>query len=303
MAVNLTYDTLIELIEEWAMTRNDIRLGVVIGSLARSDRPADVWSDLDVLLFTTDPALYLSESGWLAALGNYHLTFLEPTAVGEFFERRVLFDGGLDVDFIPLPAYVIQGEVPQEMSEVLRRGYRVLFDKDGLSSKLESASVRTTEGNNVTSQLPSLDSFEHLVNDFLYHAVWSAKKLCRGELWTAKMCCDGYMKRQLLQAIEWYQRATKGEIWHEGRFLDSRVDPSVLEELRGAFAIYELNSVWEALHSTIDLFGRVCRDLGKQLGYSYPSTGHEYVLGLLREYQSTNSTNVVPQTLHKTGFL
>jgi hypothetical protein len=30
------------------------------------------------------------------------LTFLEGAGVGESTERRVLFDGGLDVDFVPV---------------------------------------------------------------------------------------------------------------------------------------------------------------------------------------------------------
>lgn len=121
----LTYDVLMERIHEWVMTQDDIRLAVVIGSRARRDHPADSLSDLDLLLFTTSPILYLSRSDWLEKLGTHYLTFLEHTAVGEFVERRVLFDNGLDVDFIPLPMNTIQGDLLPEMIGVLQRGHRV----------------------------------------------------------------------------------------------------------------------------------------------------------------------------------
>lgn len=290
--VNLTYDILIERILQWAEGRVDIRLVVVIGSRARRDKPADVWSDLDLVLFTTDPAVYLSDSSWLTELGVFHLTFLEPTAVGAFVERRVLFDGGLDVDFIPLPTYVVQGDVPSEMSGVLQRGYRVLIDKDGLSRKLQSASEGSKDSGNPTSQQPSEASFLHVVNDFLYHAVWSAKKLCRRELWTAKMCCDGFMKRQLLQMMEWHHQASAGadDIWHEGRFLDSWADPFVLRKLRTSFASYEVDSVWTALETSVDVFGILGREFAEQVGYEYPTDAHQYVVGLLQTYRATNTS-------------
>jgi len=41
---------------------------------------------------------------------------------------------------------------------------------------------------------PAQDEFLDLINDFWYHTVWTAKKLRRGELWTAQGCSDSYMK-------------------------------------------------------------------------------------------------------------
>lgn len=55
-------------------------------------------------------------------------------------ERRVLFKGGLDVDFsIILHARVeqmIQHGFPPEVADVFRRGTRVLLDRDGLAARL-----------------------------------------------------------------------------------------------------------------------------------------------------------------------
>ncbi len=83
----------------WANTRQDIRAAIVIGSRARVERPADEWSDLDLVFFTANPEYYLSKTDWLESIGNPLLTFVQNTPTGGQRERRVLFDSGLDVDF------------------------------------------------------------------------------------------------------------------------------------------------------------------------------------------------------------
>lgn len=283
----MLYADLTQKITQWAGDRKDIRLAVVIGSRARVEKPADMWSDLDLLLFTTNPEIYLLDASWLQELGVYHVTFLEPTAVGEFVERRVLFDAGIDVDFVPFPMNVLEGNLLPELSGVLQRGFRVLVDKDAWSSNLASL-VHNEQPDTRIYQLPKEEAFLQLVNDFLYHAVWTAKKLCRGELWTAKMCCDGYMKRQLLQMAEWNHQAIQDGVdtWHEGRFFDSWADPTMLTELRKSFAVYDVDSVWKAVMGTVDIFERLSQAFAGCLAYEYPSDTHEYVVELLRRYRA-----------------
>ena len=48
------------------------------------------------------------------------------------------------------------------------------------------------------------------INDFWYHALWTAKKLRRGELLSAKGCCDGHLKELLLRMTAWHAGATRG---------------------------------------------------------------------------------------------
>jgi aminoglycoside 6-adenylyltransferase len=71
----------------------------VIGSRARTDHPADAWSDLDVLLFVRNPEPYVRSEAWVACLGSVWLTFVERTPDGGAWARRTLYAGGLDVDF------------------------------------------------------------------------------------------------------------------------------------------------------------------------------------------------------------
>ena len=102
--VNTRMDLVAAAIAVWARSRDDVRAAVVVGSQARSDAPADRWSDLDVLLFVDDPERLAEDSAWVENFGSPVLTFLEPAAFGERVERRVLYETGEDVDFPLLEA-------------------------------------------------------------------------------------------------------------------------------------------------------------------------------------------------------
>lgn len=223
----LAYEQLMKRIVTWAQARPDIRAAIVVGSRARAERPADEWSDLDVVLIVADPKPYLTSVDWLRDIGHFWITFLEPTATGGEMERRVLFKGGLDVDFSIIPCakveQMVQHGFPPEIAEVFRRGMRVLLDRDGLATRLK---LHDTEP--IPPRPPTESEFLEMIHDFWYHAVLTAKKLRRGELWTAKACCDGYMKRLLLRAIECLPKAsmagtmtlgTMGVSWNSGQML------------------------------------------------------------------------------------
>lgn len=271
------YELLIEKFVAWAQARPDIRAAAIIGSRARADQPADEWSDLDLWIITEDPHLYLAGAGWLENIGNCWITFLEPVALGEGMERRAIFEGGLDVDFAFDPRAAIERMIeqgpPSDIAALLQRGTRVLFDKDGLVGRLIAFSSRPEP-----ERLPLESELLNVINDFWYHAVWTAKKLRRGELWTAKSCCDGYMKRLLLRMIEWHTHARtdqSSDTWHNGRFLEQWSDPRVLEGLAGAFAYYDEEDIRRALFATMDLFRWVARETAERLNTPYPALADE----------------------------
>jgi len=282
-------DRLFEALEEqfvkWAETRSDIRAALVVGSRARRNEPADKWADLDVIVVTSEPEYYVSSSDWINNMGKPLLTFVEPTASGGEKERRVLYEGMLDVDFTIFPVerikQILQAERTPEfamqLSNALGRGMRVLIDKDGTTARLNTlvASIEAP-----SPRPPAEQEFLQVVNDFLYHAVWTAKHLLRGELWWAKMCSDCYMQHLLLRMIEWHARGTHGwnyNIWFRGRFLENWADKRVVEGLRGAFAHYNEDDIKRALLAIIDLFRWTAMETAQKLSYPYPLEAHEQV--------------------------
>jgi hypothetical protein len=68
------------------------------------------------------------------------LTFVEPAATGNFRERRVSFRDGRDIDFSLVPVSAVQQmigqQIPVEIADVFRRGFRILVDKDRLAERL-----------------------------------------------------------------------------------------------------------------------------------------------------------------------
>ncbi len=271
--VAAAYEQLIDHFVAWAETEANIRAAIVIGSRARTDHPADQWSDLDVLIFAVDPEPYRSIE-WLRHVGTPWLSFLEPTPDGRGFERRVLFEGGLDVDFIPAPVADLEQMLtegfPPALADMVARGVRFLVDKEGFAARLDALAVEPPP-----YTPPTEDEFLNVVNDVWYHTVWTSKHLRRGELWWAKSCCDGYLKGLLHRMLTWHARATRDAVdtWMRGRYLEEWADPRAVKALADAYAHYNEADVWRALQATMDLFSWLAVETAEALGYPYPTAG------------------------------
>ncbi len=301
-----SYDGLIDNFVRWAQPRRDLRAAIVIGSRARSERPADEWSDLDLILVTADPQLYLDRTDWIEQIGQPWLTFLEGTATGGDMERRVLFAGGLDVDFAVVPSREARALVwflqvrrrfpgllrlfpglarrmeasSAGLLDILRRGIRPLIDKDGLAASLERFSTEARP-----PRPPETAEFLEVVNDFWYHAVWTAKHLRRGELWWAKSGCDDRMKYLLRRMLEWHARAVNGQgydTWMRGRFLEKWADPRAVKALAAAYAHYDEQDIWRALQASMDLFRWLSVETAEKLKFPYPLSGADHATELVK---------------------
>jgi len=277
------YGSIVEKFRTWADSDSGVRAALIVGSQARTDVPADEWSDLDIVIFHTDPARLIESTEWFRPFGTVVLSMVEPTAVGGSRERRVLFSDGRDVDFAIFSSGAISfiTGAPEGLS-VLGRGFAVLVDKDHQLDEIRSvvkANVPESSG------LPTKEEFLADVSDFHYHLLWFAKKLRRGEMWLAKMGCDGYLKMLLLRMIEWSTIAsspTKVDVWHDGRFLDRWAPHEVKSRLPATFAQYETQDVSRALDETGQLYSRLAHEVAGKLGWSYPAEAEETIWKLVR---------------------
>ncbi len=276
-------DGILERILDHARSDPAIHAIVLLGSRARRRHPADEWSDTDLVLVVDDPDSFLADAGWPAHLGAVAITFLEQTGLGRR-ERRVLFVDGTDLDLVPISVDEVRAGLPGFAGlEVLARGFRIVFDPEGLLSSLpEWVASRPRDDD----WPPQLVEFENLVSDFWYHAVWTARKLRRGERWVALDCLDGYMKRRLLAVLEWRARSSDGgeaEAWFAGRFLEYWADPETVSALSGAFAHYDTADIVRGLRSTMDLFRHQATDLAIRLELPYPARADEVATQLVEE--------------------
>jgi aminoglycoside 6-adenylyltransferase len=266
-------------VTDWALGRPDIRAAFVVGSRARTDTPADRWSDLDIVLVVDDPGPYAQSAAWVSEFGTPVLTFFEETPVGQR-EGRVLYETGEDVDLPLFPLSALeQLEQSGAANELLGRGYRLLVDEIGLDARLRNLAERGS-----APALPTQADFDQLAADFWYHALWAAKKLRRGEVFTAIGCLDGYLKARLVTLLAWHARAIDPMVdtWHEGRFLERWADPGALSALENAFAHYDVRDVARALWETVDLFQAVEEETSRRLELA-SERDHDYLRRLLAE--------------------
>lgn len=275
----LSYEKIIEETISWARREENIRALSIIGSRARNCYPADDWSDLDLIIIARDPKVYIEDTRWVKVIAESKITFLEGTAVGNEIEVRVLFDGGLDVDFAVIPEMILR-ENATIFAGIVVRGIKVLLDKDGILSRIDLSNIE------IKNKPPSNFEFTNSIKDFWYHSVWTAKKLLRGELWTAKACCDIYMKNILLKMIEWRSLSKNGwdyDVWHKGRFLERWADPCIIDGLKRTYAHYDREDIERALLETMDLFRWIAVETAKRLEYEYPDAEDRYARELVKK--------------------
>lgn len=266
----------------YAQKDDDIRAVIAIGSSTRTDIPADEYSDLDLFIITKEPGKWFSGE-YPKLIGKTDISFIEPT-LGGGKERRCIYDGDRDVDMIILTPEQFGAALKEGVAGwVMNRGYNVLCDKDGFKA-LAGKYVKPE----VSHREMAEDEFTNIVNDFFFHNIWACKKLLRGELWSAKMCIDGYLKERLLKMIEQYAMANgTADVWHDGRFLDRWADDPVREELKSCFAHYDTADCKKALDSTHTLFAKLAADVAEKRGYRYPSEAEACAAEFLKAHQMT----------------
>lgn len=248
----------------WAREQRDVHAVALLGSQARSDTPADEVSDVDLVLFVDEPSRYLGDDAWLRRFGEPLLTFVEPTAVGGFEERRVFFRDGLEVDFSVLPE-VAAKEIPPEANAVLARGFEVLYGET-----IEPPGPETIE-----SPPPTQEQLDQLANDFWYHLLWAAKKLWRGEVLLAKQACDCRLTAQVVELARW--RAHGTDTWHGARFFERWAGDDLVEAIGPTFASYDAKDVGRALRATGELFTNLEDAVASRFGLSVSVDREEVV--------------------------
>lgn len=263
------YSQFAERFIKWANQVDNIEAAYVIGSQARDDHPADEWSDMDILMFASNPDYYLKQSEWLNDLGDVLSSFSTFTVGGDP-ERLTLFRGGYQVDFVVAHTKELDRLVATNtVHGNFYRGVKVLLDKNSVSPHI------LPQGFHAPTVPPiSEDNFSHVCHMFWFAVQYVAKQVLRDELWVAK-ARDSDLKKFLLQMIEWYEKALNGpeyDTWHAGRFMKEWASIDVYNDVLSCFGRFNKSDSWVALMQTASLFKRLSHRIARQFGYSIPQT-------------------------------
>ncbi|HEY0863520.1 MAG TPA: aminoglycoside 6-adenylyltransferase [Lacunisphaera sp.] len=181
----------------WAAARPDVEALVQIGSRVQPGATVDAWSDWDYQLIVRDPARYENRD-WPAQIAPCWTAHLERTPRG-VMKLSTVFAGGWEADFVLLQAWQIK-LVLQAMAHpgwqplypaALRRGvahlrlwlgpgHRVVLGGPAWENRLAALAGPWPEAGFTP------DDFVFHTAGFWRHAVWTAKKIRRGELRAAQ---------------------------------------------------------------------------------------------------------------------
>jgi aminoglycoside 6-adenylyltransferase len=277
----MSYERLTERFVCWARTCPDIRAAVIVGSRARQDHAADQWSDMDMMVYAANSQRYLSQTDWLENIGTAWITLADTVGKSEPL-LRVLFEDGEIVDFFIYPdnylkTLVKEGVFPRSF----HRGAALILDKDGIAKQ-----VIPPYFSPIPLRPPTQEEFLEVINSFWYLALYTAKKLLRGELWLVQVW-DAKIKEDVLKILEWHARAHNGwdyDTWYYGHFLEDWASPRAVKELGKTFARYDTADCRRALLATMKLFRGLAKETAQQLDYPYPQKTDDNVSGWIREH-------------------
>ncbi len=268
---------LLERVVAWAEADPNIVALVLTGSLAAVHGRPDRWSDVDVELICDDPAPLIDEDVWLHRFGEVLVYLRLWSEEGDRQTRLVVYAEG-EVDFSLCGRERITGQAGG-LVDLYRRGYRVVFDKEGVTGGLPAP-----DGRPVPRPLPTADEYAFVVNNFWFEAHHMPGYLAREDLWALKYR-DATMKQALQRMLEW--RALVGDPGADVRQIGHRmrewVEAETWDDLHEAFGGFDAGSSRRALTATIRVFRRVATEVAGALGFDYPQDADRRITARLGE--------------------
>ena len=252
---------------------HDLVRAAILTSTQAIGSGRDKFSDLDIILVLRDIRPLSEHREWLSDFGDVLAAWRDTTALKHDPPRTcwvTQYVDGSKIDFTLWPIELLREMARSPgLPDQLDVGYRVLIDKDGITSALEPASHR----DHIPSR-PSRSEYLAVVEEFFLESTYVAKHLWRGDLMPAKFSLDEVMKQEHLRTVlEW-----RIEIDHDwsikpgayGKGLKKLLSPELYRSLEQTYVGAAIEDNWTALHDTIALFRRVAIDVADHLGYQYP---------------------------------
>jgi predicted nucleotidyltransferase len=123
----------------WSTKRKDIHAVALVGSIARS-AVTDL-SDVDLVIISSDPRKYISNTEWLRVFGTVITQKVED--YGKLISLRVWYESGLEVEYGFTTRDWVSTPLDKGTKRVIDDGMRVLFEKEKLLSPYETPTLRS----------------------------------------------------------------------------------------------------------------------------------------------------------------
>ena len=264
-------DEKLKSIIEWAKKNEDVRVLLLTSSLVNPLAPVDEFSDLDIEFIFENNANYISDKSWTLNFGN-------PIAMIEEDEnafdnkhamKMVLYEDGVKADFkLYSKSNFIQETEQKELPEDWDIGYKILIDKDGITTQMLKPTYQVS-----IIKKPTEKEFNNLLNDFWWDTTYVAKCLARDEIFYAKYMSETVIRTgYLVPLIEWFIASEHN--WNVttnkyGRLFKKYLNQEMWAKTENTFSGSNIEDNWTALFSMVDLVSEIGTELSKKLDYKY----------------------------------
>jgi aminoglycoside 6-adenylyltransferase len=270
---------------EWGERQTSVRAMILTSTRTVPNATLDKLSDYDVIVVVTDIHPFFESRDWLEDFGRVLVLYRDPihTYFGsESFAYITQYETGLKIDFGLWQVELVQRVVTEpNLPDEFDAGYRVLLDKDGLTTGLKPPTYKA-----YIPKPPTETEYLRRVELLFHEATYVAKHLWRDDVLAARHVMDNYLTQEdLLRMLEWHM-----EIEHQwsvkpgpyGRGLKRWLRPDLWTELEATYVGADIEANWDALWKTIDLFQKVAIEVGEQLGFTYPHDLHQRAVNYLQ---------------------
>lgn len=272
----------------WGEKHPTVRAMIMTSTRTVPNAKLDILSDYDVILVLTDIHPFHESREWLEAFGRVLALYRDPIQTKNGFESSgyvVQFEDGLKIDFTLMPVAQMQHiAAAPNLPDEFDAGYRVLLDKDGLTTALQPPTYKA-----YIPKPPTEAQYLEKVELFFHEATYVAKYLWRDDLIAAKYVFENFMKlSNLIPMLEW-----RMEVDHQwtvkpgpyGRGLKRWLRPDLWTELEATYVGADIAANWEAMWKTIDLFQKAAVEVADLMGFTYPHELHQRAVNYLRNVQ------------------
>ena len=278
-------ETMVALIQDFALQDPRVRLVLLSGSRANPDAPRDDLQDFDVVYFVNDLDSFRGSETWLDSFGS-RLIMQKPDEMGENPPEKpdlaylTLFEDGNRIDLSLYPLDSLQEYAAREGL------WRVLLDKDHLAADLPEPSAAQFQ-----IQPPSAKAFEDCCNEFWWVSPYVAKGLCRQEHLYAVWHMEAVIRKELLKMLAWWVGARQGyqvQLGKQYKYLQAHLEPAKWDLLMRTCRLDNPAYCWQALFAAQRLFRHASRQVSGHFGFAYPPYDEKvtpYIEKLFRRWQ------------------
>jgi aminoglycoside 6-adenylyltransferase len=273
MQPNLSENPVVQWLIRWGEAHDDMRALILTSTLTNPSAYVDIFSDYDIFIAVNDIQPYLDHEAWLDDFGRVLVKYRDPVQHDHgfpLFARITQYEDGTKIDYIFVPIGLLEAIVAEPvLRDDFDVGYQVLLDKDGITANLKPPTYQA-----YIPRPPDEKEYLRVIDEFFHGGTYVVKHLYRGDLMPLKYLLDYFLKQDTLRLmLEWHYEIENGWLLKtgaHGKWLHKRLRPDLYAELEATYCGADPQENWQAFYRTIELFRKVAKEVGRNLGLPYP---------------------------------